>query len=155
MKRKRKSAPLATAVAAKKAKIDHNENPPATTPLLQQFYSQVLTLRQYLVARLSKDSKKRRRKVLQYGVGQDGYSGDLTEQAVVRLLDTTLVGVLIDISVTDVTTVDQDISVFTQQVSDSTAFMSPTQGSLKQSEVGLLLLINFSTPTINHDNRPL
>ena len=153
MKRKRKTVPPTAGVAAKKAKIDHDVTSPATNPLLQQFYTQVLTLRQYLVVRLSKDSKKRRRKVLQYGVRQNECSGDLAEQAVVRLLDTTLVGVLTGVSGTDVGTVDKDISVFTQQLCESTTTISPTQGSLKQSEVGLLPL---ESPDARHhpENRP-
>ena len=138
MKRKRKNAPSTDGAAAKRAKNNHGATLQATTPLLRQFYTQVLTLRQYLAARLAKHSKKRRRKVLQYGVRQDGDEEDLTEQTVDRLLDTTVVGVLNGIHESDMDTIEIDITVFTQQISDSTITISPTQGSLKQSEVGLL-----------------
>ena len=136
MKRKRKSGPSAAGLAAKRAKVDRESTSQATIPLLRQFYTQVLTLRQYLVARLSSGSKKRRRKVLHYGIQQDECSEDIAQQAIVRLLDTTFVGVLTGMNVTHVDSIDKDITVFTQQLSDATTTISPTQGSLKQSEVG-------------------
>ncbi|KAK5122386.1 hypothetical protein LTR85_003970 [Meristemomyces frigidus] len=132
MKRKRKSS--SAGEANKKPKLDRAASSEATLPLLRQYYPQVLTLRHYFATRLSKASKKRRRRVLQYGLSQQGNAHESVDPAVTRLLDTTIVCTFNQLNVTDLESIDTDITVFTQQLSDSTTTISPTQGALKQSE---------------------
>lgn len=148
MKRKRKSA--SAGAPNKKLKLDHAASSAATLPLLRQYYPQVLTLRHYLAIKLSKASKKRRRRVLQYGLRPQGSGDESADPDVTRLLDTTVVGLFNENKVTELESIDRDITVFTQQLSDSTTSISPTQGALKQSEVGtpaLPPLVLYSTST--------
>ena len=133
MKRKRKSHRDQRVAKRQKTKSDVNEE--ATWPLLRQYYPEVLTLRHYLVSRLSK-SKKRRRILLHYGLGDDQVSEANVDASVVALLDTTIVGDFKPGKRNDIGTIDNDITVFTQALSDSPAPVSPTQGVLKQPEVG-------------------
>ncbi|KAK4546134.1 hypothetical protein LTR36_002271 [Oleoguttula mirabilis] len=134
MKRKRKCSSAAD--ANKKLKLDHADTSGATLPLLRQYYPRVLTLRHYFLTRLSKASKKRRRRVLHYGLQQQGPGEVSVDPAVTRLLDATIVGTFNQVDVSDLESIDRDITVFTQQVSDdSTTTISPTQGALKQSEI--------------------
>jgi len=134
MKRKRKRH--VTERIVKKQKLNCKVGSEATLPLLRQYYPQVLTLRDYLTSRLSKASKKRRRKVLHHGLQLSNWDGSSTDLAVLRLLDTTVVGAFNSASTVDLESIDKDISIFTQQLSDTTTSISPTQGALKQSEVG-------------------
>lgn len=109
----------------------------ATLPLLRQYYPQVLTLRQHLASEGSKTSRKRRRKILQHGlsIGKEA-SQRHVDEGLRRLLDTTLVGAFDRVNAVSLESIDKDISVFTQQVNDSTTTISPTQGALRQTEVG-------------------
>ena len=153
MKRKRKSH--RDERAAKRRKADHTLNERPTWPLLRQYYSEVLTLRQYLVSELSISSKKRRRKVAHYGLDAPEGLETGTDVSVVRLLDSVVVGTFNRTGIRDVDTIDKDITIFTQQLSDSNATVSATQGALKQSEVGIQNIIfphqNFLLP--NNDLR--
>jgi telomerase reverse transcriptase len=125
MKRKRASKAQR---ATKKPKLD--DDPQPSHPLLRKYYADVVTLRQYLVSRLK---KKRRRRLQQYG--QDPST---SEAAVSQLLDVTVVGTFGPVHVQDESIiVEEDISMFTQQLSDSGVTSSLTSGSLKQSEVGI------------------
>ncbi|TKA26334.1 hypothetical protein B0A50_05113 [Salinomyces thailandicus] len=108
----------------------------ATLPLLRQYYPQVLTLRQHLASEGSKTSRKRRRKILQHGlsIGKEA-SQRHVDEGLRRLLDTTLVGAFDRVNAVSLESIDKDISVFTQQVNDSTTTISPTQGALRQTEI--------------------
>ena len=53
-----------------------------------------------------------------------------------KLLDETVVGSFGKGEDVEIETIERDITVFTQQLSDSTTTISPTQGALKQAEVG-------------------
>lgn len=134
MKRKRKTKSAER--SNKRPKVEQGSALQATIPLLQQYYPQVLPLRQYLATKLSKASKKRRRKLLQYGLQGTGDDEASAEPELTRLLETTIVGTSKPVHTTDFESIDRDITVFTQQLSDSTITVSPTQGALKQSEVG-------------------
>jgi len=142
MKRKRKRR--ATEPVVKKQKLNSAVNSEATLPLLRQYYPQVLTLRNYLASRLSKASKKRRRKVLHYGLPSSDRDDSSPDPVVVRLLNTTFIGAFNNVNESDLESIDKDISVFTQQLSNSTTSISPTQGALKQSEVG-----RYANPSFN------
>jgi telomerase reverse transcriptase len=123
--------------AAKRTKLDKDSELHPTAPLLRQYYPQVVTLRHYLASRLSNFSKKRRKKLLQYG------SSDRNEHgaAVAELLDSTLVGTFnrVNAEEFELETIEKDISAFTQQLTESANEISLTQGALKQSEVGVVL----------------
>lgn len=134
MKRKRKAR--GEHGEAKRAKIETNINDKPTWPLLRYYYPNVSTLRQYLAAKLSKTSKKRCRTSLRYG--HDVRRDDVAEvdEALLKLLDETVVGSFTGTESLDLDVIDRDITVFTQQLSDTTATITATQGALKQSEVG-------------------
>jgi hypothetical protein len=133
MKRKRRSHHSSEAV--KRQRLDDNKQA-SITPLLQQYYHGVHTLRTYLVSRLPRSSKKRRRRLLHYGLQPIQDESIIVCDATVQLLDTILVGTAKDIPTQELEQLDQDISVFTQQVSESDVSISPSAGHLKQSEVG-------------------
>lgn len=137
MKRKRKT----TAECVKKQpKLAHHVDAAAATlPLLQHYYPEVLSLRRYLASRGHGTSRKRRRKILQYGNTDGNTDGMVNDRqvdlALVHLLDTTLIGIPKAVRPVAVEDVDRDITIFTQQVNDSTTSISATQGALKQGEV--------------------
>jgi hypothetical protein len=129
MKRKRKSREVQR--AGKRQKTDDLPSDRAPLALLRKYYADVVTLRQYLASQLS---KTRRRKIRQYGrLSADGDQAD-----VARLLDTTLVGVFKPVQVDDSSIVEDDITLFTQQLSGSGSAPSLTPGKFKQSEVGFV-----------------
>ena len=97
----------------------------------------MLTLRDYLVSKLSKSSKKRQRKLLRYGRNCTGGVEANSDASVAQLLDSTVVGSFNHAEIRDVESIDKDITIFTQQLSESDATISPTQGALQQSEVGI------------------
>ncbi|KAK0344893.1 Telomerase reverse transcriptase [Friedmanniomyces endolithicus] len=128
MKRKRKSPSAETAFKKPKTAISSTSCP--TAALLRQYYPHVSTLREYLVSRLSKGSKQTSRHLLRYG---DGSQPD-DDAAVVQLLDKTLIGCFDQSSVVNYESIDHDITVFTQQLSECSEVIGPTQGAFKQSE---------------------
>ncbi|KAI7675364.1 hypothetical protein KC318_g994, partial [Hortaea werneckii] len=107
----------------------------ATLPLLRHYYPEVLSLRQYLASRGHGTPRKRRRKILQYGSSNDAVNHCQAEPALVHLLDTTFIGIPNGVHPVAVEDVDRDITIFTQQVNDSTTSISATQGALKQEEI--------------------
>lgn len=133
MKRKRK---ITVECPKKQLKLAHHAGAAtATLPLLRHYYPEVLSLRQYLASRGHGTSRKRRRKIVQYGKTDGVFNRCPTDLALVHLLDTTLIGVPKVVRPVVVEDVDRDITIFTQQVNDSTASISATQGALKQEEV--------------------
>ncbi|KAK5692774.1 Telomerase reverse transcriptase [Elasticomyces elasticus] len=128
MKRKRRAPRVETPV--KRSKIEVDVLPP-TTALLRQYYPHVSTLRAYLAARLAKGSKQRSRELLRYGNNAHRAVADI---AVVRLLDRTVVGSFDQCSPVDYESIDHDITLFTQQFTEGTDVIGPTQGAFKQSE---------------------
>ncbi|EMC91354.1 hypothetical protein BAUCODRAFT_80286 [Baudoinia panamericana UAMH 10762] len=117
---------------SKRQKVEDSAATHPTAPLLRNYYPSVSTLRSYLASQLI-TPKKRRKRLLQYGRG-DG-AGSACDAALVRLLDCTLVGSFNRSSADgDLAAYDQDVTVFTQQVSEATKSIGPTQGAFKQSE---------------------
>ena len=137
MKRKRKSKrDERDDRLSKRTKIGDVSNGHPTCPLLQHYYPKVLTLRQYLLGALSQ-SKKRQRRLLHYGLDSGKSQTDESHSALTALLDNVIIGASSQAKVCDPDSIDRDITLFTQQLSDSTATISPTQAALKQTEVGL------------------
>lgn len=134
MKRKRKHD--GGQRAAKRAKTDAKAHDPPTWPLLRYYYPNVSTLRHYLAARLSKTLRKRGRALLRYGNSRKHDDSAVVDEAVVKLLDETIIGSFNGTEAVDVDAIEKDITVFTQQLSDSSSTITPTQGVFKQSEVG-------------------
>lgn len=127
MKRKRQSREAQR--VKKRAKTENDPFRRPTHALLRQYYPEVVSLRQYLASRLS---KKRRRRLQQYG--RDATTSDVT--AISHLLDNVLVGTFKHVQVDDSSFLDEDITLFTQQVSDADTGLHLTPGHFKQSEVG-------------------
>lgn len=140
MKRKRKSH-REQREAKRKQTADHATSDRPTWPLLRYYYPVVSTLRQYLASRLSQTSKKRCRGLLRYGTSRNGDLDGEVDQALLKLLDGTVVGSSHLSKVNDGDDIEKDLTVFTQQVSDLSITISSTQGALKQSEV------NATTPS--------
>lgn len=130
MKRKRKSHTIQR--AEKRQRCDNDSRPSLSCPLLRQYYPEVLTLRQYLASR---SSKKQRRKLLQYGLPSRG--GDVlnADPKLTFLLDKTIVGTFERVPATDDAQIDREVSVFTQQLEESSILSGLTQGTPKQTEV--------------------
>jgi len=132
MKRKRKAK--RDERVEKRPKTDSDIAEPPTWLLLRQYYTKVLTLRQYLVWALS-GSKKRQRKLLHYGRFTDKRSSGSVDPSVVHLLDSIVVGIAEEAEPVDDESIDKDITLFTQQLSEPSLVISATQGALKQLEV--------------------
>lgn len=133
MKRKRKTERVHR--DNKRQKSSHGCKEPPAWALLRQYYPEVLTLRRHLASKLTSTSKNRRKRLLQYGL--DNGSGSEFDADLSRLLDGIAVGTFDHAHQNDGNAdLDKDISVFTQQVSESLASIGPTQGALKQNEVG-------------------
>ncbi|OQO07688.1 hypothetical protein B0A48_07385 [Cryoendolithus antarcticus] len=114
--------------------VAQNSNHP-TNPLLAQYYSEVHSLRTYLVSRLPKSSKKRRRRLLQYGRDNAPSSASISDTELASLLDTTIVGTSEQVAVATLADVENDISVFTQQLTETDISVLSNTGSLQQSEI--------------------
>ncbi|KAK4500419.1 hypothetical protein PRZ48_008608 [Zasmidium cellare] len=123
MKRKRPTRPSESSI--KKQRTDSNAAQRPSYPLLQKYYRQVVTLRQYLASRLS---RKRRKRLQQYG-RKDG------DESISHLLDTTLIGTFGHAQVEDSSFVGDDLTIFTQQLSNSDSSIALTPGSFKQTEI--------------------
>lgn len=128
MKRKRKTA--ACQHTDKRQKTDSPASHPSQ-PLLKRYYPQVVTLRQYLASRLS---KKARRRLQQYG--RDPTSGTQVDSEVIHLLDAALVGSFKPVHLDASSFIEEDITLFTQQLTASDTTVSLTPGEFKQNEVG-------------------
>lgn len=124
----------------KRQRVGDNSTPKAafhpTVPLLDQYYQEVRSLRVYLASRLPKSSKKRRRRLLRYGLQSQPAAEPKDDLAVAELLDRILVGTARHLPDLDLDVIEQDISVFTQQVSETDITLTPSSRHLKQSEVG-------------------
>ena len=133
-KRKRKSHTARTSI--KRQRTGDNKQP-SVVPLLQQYYHEVHSLRTYLVSRLPKSSKKRRRRLLRYGLQPAQDESILVDDGTVQLLDHIQVGTSRHMeNREELEQLDEDISVFTQQMSETDILVSPRTRQLRQSEVG-------------------
>jgi telomerase reverse transcriptase len=133
-KRKRKTHTERTSV--KRQRTGDNKQP-SVVLLLQQYYHEVHSLRTYLVSRLPKSSKKRRRRLLRYGLQPAQDESILVDDGTAQLLDHIQVGISRHIEDREeLEQLDEDISVFTQQMSETDILVSPHTRQLRQSEVG-------------------
>lgn len=148
MKRKRETHECHR--ARKEAKRDTRSplSRPPDESLLNLYYARVQSLRDYLLARLSSASKRRRRRIAQYGAGTQaiGDDGRLAE-----LLDRTLIGSFNTAKHTTSISLQQDLTMFSQQLDDSTASTVLSQGLVSLSEVslGLAKVGVLLSPTID------
>lgn len=137
MKRKRPNR--SNTGARKRQKTEDTSAPKPSPALLQKYYPTVVSLRQYLASRLSKQRKKR---LQQYVHGK----GD---EVVCKLLDTTLIGTFGHIQVDESSFVEEDLTIFTQQRTQLDSSIALTPGSFKQPEVGHSFLILLSSNMFN------
>jgi hypothetical protein len=145
---KRRHSAHAVGGIRKKARraVDQSSNPTptcATHPVLRRLYPEVLTLRQYLLSRLSSTSKNRHRRISQLGraTPAQGASPDGPDVAVVQLLDSALVCTSAVHAETNSYAQftherEKDIKAFTQQRSQGTPGGTFNPGYYMQSEVG-------------------
>lgn len=129
MKRKRQSRGAERATKRVKAHVDQSRVRPSNA-LLKAYYPEVVTLRQYLASRLP---KKRRRRLQQYGRA-DGHEHHVE---LTRLLDAALVGTFQHVPIDDSSIVEEDLTLFTQQLSATDDGRTCTPGHLRQHEVGI------------------
>ena len=148
---KRKRQSREAKASAKRQRTGENKKS-HIVPLLQQYYHEVYSLRNYLVSRLPKSSKKRRRRLLHYGLQSAHDESILVDNGIMQLLDSIQVGTLKNVGNRGgLGQLDEEISVFTQQVSETDISISPRTRQLKQSEVrsshlvSLLVLYYFET----------
>ncbi|KAK3699518.1 Telomerase reverse transcriptase [Vermiconidia calcicola] len=133
MKRKRKCHRESR--VNKRQKVDDVAEDRPAWPLLRQHYPSVLTLRRYLASSSSNLSKRRRKKILRYGLEDKRGEDAEDDTSLVQLLDGTVVGTFERSEVKDCVSIEKDITIFTQQLSESPSTISPTQGALKQNEI--------------------
>ena len=115
-------------------------------PVLRRLYPTLFTLRQFLLSRLPRTSRNRRRRIFQLGqpiAVQDTVSTHALDVELGILLDAAVIGT----SYTQSTVIeeqgaskrDQDIEVFTQQRSQATAGGTFKPGYFLQAEVFIML----------------
>jgi hypothetical protein len=112
-------------------------------PVLRRLYTQVLTLRHYVLSQLPKSSKNRRRRLSQLGLAapaQDDASAHDVDIQLGQLLDTALIGCFPTAepknAAREVKERNRDIENFTQQRSQNTSGGTFKPGYFLQSEVG-------------------
>lgn len=110
---------------------------PSEPAVLQLYYAQLCTLREYLLSQLSHASKSRRRRILNYGLSHaDQKAGRSADDGLASLLDRIIVGKR---SCTQLNLVhqDQELQVFSQQLSESSGRSSISRCALSFPEVSL------------------
>ncbi|KAF2499750.1 hypothetical protein BU16DRAFT_282302 [Lophium mytilinum] len=123
-------------------------------PVLQRLYPQLQTLRQYLLSRLPASSKKRRRRIEQLGQSPDPNPSPDEDAALGLLLDATLVGLpKAGQSEFDKDAIARDIESFSQQLPESTLFLSSNPGHFLQPEVCFFSLIGLLHIVLVHEAR--
>lgn len=134
MKRKRENRIASGAVKRTKISNDvENRNPRHIPSILRLYYPQVLTLREYLLQ--ANTSKNKRRQIQNYG-NDAAKNSQETDSGLSKLLDTILVGCH-DVKKEEHNIIDyhNDLSIFSSQVSGSTAISSGSQAPLPFAEI--------------------
>ncbi|CAD0112186.1 unnamed protein product [Aureobasidium uvarum] len=134
MKRKKGNREASGTVKRTKTSSDAVDRGPQHTPsILRLYYPQVLTLREYLLQ--AKTSKNKKRLILNYGSDTAKSSQD-ADSELAKLLDTILIGCH-DVKTEEDDTVDyqNDLSIFSTQVSESTARSCGSQAQLPFAEI--------------------
>jgi len=139
-KRKRSKPNHGAEAGPKRQKISGSSNSKDAVvkqALLAQFYSQVLSLREFLISKLPPSSKIRRKKILSVGKKPDSN----TDQKLSKFLDQTLVGVSKHKGVSQEERWQQ-WTTFSQKADDSISFANATGvGIFSQSEVRTFTLL--------------
>ncbi|KAL1635716.1 Telomerase reverse transcriptase [Diplodia intermedia] len=115
---KRKRSPSDAAAAR-----PHDTTPPVTHPVLQRFYPQVLSLRQFLLSRLARASTRKRRRIAQLGLGREPTAapGAVTADDLRILLDDTWVGAAHHTAPAELVDLEKDFEIFSQQLPSSSS----------------------------------
>lgn len=135
-KRKRKSRALEANGCEKRQKIVYTADASTNvvkSALLSQYFHEVVSLREYLLLKLPKNSKIRRRKIRGVTASHDQGDADFG-----KFLDETLVGVTRDKPSTAIIDRWKQWNTFSQRVDESTSTLQNSTGIGKfiQSEVG-------------------
>ncbi|THW51264.1 hypothetical protein D6D21_01495 [Aureobasidium pullulans] len=135
MKRKRDSKDTSDSIKRTKASAqqgpDHDHQ--SAPSILRLYYPQVLTLREYLLQATTSKHKKRR--ITNYGSGTGSSSQD-ANVGLVKLLDSVLVGFhTVKKEESDLVDYQNDLSIFSTQVTGSTAKSSGSQPALPFAEI--------------------
>lgn len=119
----------------------HNlPQPSHSHPVLSLYYRQILPLRLYLLRNLPVASKVRRRRIASLGVSK----GPDTDSNLVRLLDTTLVGVLHESPTVECQRRCRDLLAFTQSQSQSQLGSTCTQTEVCPFTYTLYIIIQLT-----------
>lgn len=135
MKRKRDSKNTSDSIKRTKASArqgpDHDHQ--SAPSILRLYYPQVLTLREYLLQATTSKHKKRR--IINYG-SDTGNSSQDADAGLVRLLDTVLVGFhTVKKEESDLVEYQNELSIFSTQVTGSEAKSSGSQPVLPFAEI--------------------
>lgn len=113
-------------------------------PVISLYYRQVVTLRQYILQRIPKSSKSRRRRIAAVRGGDGNVAGNLDDPGtgktqdrdLANILDTTLVGIWKELPPTQSQTRRRDFVAFSQaQSAAATQLGTDTGPASPQSEV--------------------
>jgi hypothetical protein len=118
-------------------------------PVLCRLYPQLLTLRQYLLSQLPTSSKKRRRRISQFGLTKHVCDSELTRRdntELRHLLDSTLIGLSPKTYKPNghEDSRARDIESFSQQLPESTVGSNFNLVYFLQPEVSFFFLLAFS-----------
>ncbi|KAB2578511.1 Telomerase reverse transcriptase [Lasiodiplodia theobromae] len=102
---------------------DTTATPPATHPVLQRFYPQVLTLRRFLLSKLARASTRKRRRIAQLGLGREPTAapGAVAADDLRILLDNTWVGAAHHTAPAELVDLEKDLEIFSQQLPSSSS----------------------------------
>lgn len=134
-KRRARAPPDTSEVPEKRQKVTHNSDPVNNVvrqALLSQFYPQVVSLREYLLLKLPKSSKVRRKKIKSATKHDHDGGADFA-----RFLDETLVGIARDTSSSLTSHRWAQWTTFSQRVDESASTLHNLSGvgKFSQSEV--------------------
>ncbi|KAF2810104.1 uncharacterized protein BDZ99DRAFT_304375 [Mytilinidion resinicola] len=147
---KRKRQPVASPAPSSQSALATPQS--VVHPVLQRLYPQLHTLRQYLLSWLPASSKKRRRRIEQLGLSPDATASPGEDAALGLLLDTTLIGLpKADQSEADKDALARDMESFSQQLPESTLFLSSNPGHFLQPEtVDFVIWLLFKRHPSSH-----
>ena len=133
---KRKRSGQVVEVTSKRPKLANTQSKPQTWLLLQQYYPDVQTLRDYLVSQIPATSKHRRRRLIRYGLEPSEPEACADDENLVQLLDNVIVASHGHSKSAGRAPIERDLVVFTQQLSEPVVTNNSTQLILAQPEVG-------------------
>lgn len=144
-KRVKSSPQQPSSISSHHLKANGNEAPSTAEtshPVISLYYRQVVTLRQYILQRIPKSSKSRRRRIAAVcggdGAGSldDPGTGKTQNRDLANILDTTLVGIWKELPPTQSQTRRRDFVAFSQAQSAAASQLGTDTGPASpQSEV--------------------